>query len=124
MKLDSKGRPVDHSHKLTAEQANSQRAEASKASEPNSTLMFERKATLSNSDDDDQHMSYDQERALKKAKKMAREPLEKSSQAKESTHGMITRSQAKTASGAGGLRPAVGSGQTDTCVANGHPSKT
>jgi hypothetical protein len=30
----------------------------------------------------------------------------------------------KPASRAGGLRPGGGSGQTDTCVANGHPSKT
>jgi hypothetical protein len=35
---------------------------------------------------------------------------------------METRS--KTASRAGGLRPGGGSGQTDTCVAQGNPSKT
>jgi hypothetical protein len=34
---------------------------------------------------------------------------------------MVTRSQA---SRAGGLRPGGGSGQTDTCVANGNPSKS
>jgi hypothetical protein len=77
-----------------------------------------------NSDDESQPLSYDQERALKFAKKTAGQPVEKSSQANESTHGMITRSQAKKASGAGSLRPAVGSGQTDTCVVYGHPSKT
>jgi hypothetical protein len=37
-------------------------------------------------------------------------------------HPMATRSQ--EVSRAGGLRPVVGSGQTDTCVANGNPSKT
>jgi hypothetical protein len=36
-------------------------------------------------------------------------------------HPMETR---RRASGAGGLRPGGGSGQTDTCVANGNPSKT
>jgi hypothetical protein len=39
----------------------------------------------------------------------------------ESSPPMLTR---RKASGAGGLRPAVGSGQTDTCVPQGHPSKT
>jgi hypothetical protein len=39
----------------------------------------------------------------------------------ESSHPMVTR---RKASGAGGLRPEVGSGQTDTCVPHGHPSKT
>jgi hypothetical protein len=102
-----------------------QRARAAKATESNPpSPVFERKATPSNSDDEGQPVSYDQERALEKAKKMARRPLEKSSQAGESIHGMTTRSQAKKASGAGGLRPAVGSGQTDTCVAGGQPSKT
>jgi hypothetical protein len=40
----------------------------------------------------------------------------------EATHPMATR---QSASRAGGLRPGVGgSGQTDTCVASSHPSKT
>jgi hypothetical protein len=39
----------------------------------------------------------------------------------KATHPMETR---RKASGAGGLRPGGGSGQTDTCVANGNPSKT
>jgi hypothetical protein len=39
----------------------------------------------------------------------------------KATHPMQTRQRA---SGAGGLRPGGGSGQTDTCVASGHPSKT
>jgi hypothetical protein len=39
----------------------------------------------------------------------------------EATHPMATRSKA---SRAGSLRPVGGSGQTDTCVAQGNPSKT
>jgi hypothetical protein len=42
----------------------------------------------------------------------------------ESVHPMTTRSKSEKASGAGGLRPAVGSGQKDTRVARGNPSKT
>jgi hypothetical protein len=37
---------------------------------------------------------------------------------------MVTRKQAKDASRAGGLRSGGGSGKTDTCVAQGNPSKT
>jgi hypothetical protein len=37
---------------------------------------------------------------------------------------MVTRQQEKQASGAGGLRPGGGSGQKDTRVTKGHPSKT
>jgi hypothetical protein len=40
----------------------------------------------------------------------------------EATHPMAART--RRASRAGGLRPAGGSGQTDTCVAGGNPSKT
>jgi hypothetical protein len=120
MKTDSQGRPVDQSHKLTNEQASAQRAKAPESDPP----VFERKPTPLNSDDEGQPISYDQERALELENKMARQPLEKSSQASDSTHGIATLSQAKKASGAGDLRPAVGSGETDTCVANGHPSKS
>jgi hypothetical protein len=42
----------------------------------------------------------------------------------KSSHGMTTRSKSKSASGAGGVRPTAGSGQKDTCVAKGNPSKT
>jgi hypothetical protein len=84
----------------------------------------ERKVTPLNSDDDAQPLLYDQEREIGHAKKMDRAQLEKSSQISEGSHGMTTRSQAKKARGAGSLRPAVGSGKTDTRVAKGHPSKT
>jgi hypothetical protein len=67
----------------------------------------ERKATPLNSDDEAPPLSYDQERALARAKKMAGAPLEKSSQANESKHTITTRSEAKKASRAGGLRPGV-----------------
>jgi hypothetical protein len=40
----------------------------------------------------------------------------------EVSHPMATRSKKKCV--AGGTRGVAGSGQTDTCVANGHPSKT
>jgi hypothetical protein len=42
----------------------------------------------------------------------------------EATQPMTTRSKSKEASRAGGLRSVGGSGQTDTCVAKGNPSKT
>jgi hypothetical protein len=57
--------------------------------------------------------------------KGAKAPLPKKGQespgTKVPTPRMQTRSQQ---SGAGGLRPGGGSGQTDTCVAHGNPSKT
>jgi hypothetical protein len=73
-----------------------------------------------NSDDEGQFRTEDQKGLAEIAKKKARQPVDKS----ESLHPMTTRSQSKRANGAGSLRPAVGSGKADTCVANGHPSKT
>jgi hypothetical protein len=134
-----------------------------------------------NSDDDDESMSYDQQRALGLGKKMSqrgvprcpsppgsrsaaggapgtrsravpdppasesraaaspRAPADQPKGAKappptkgqgkgqespvaKATHPMATRT--RSASGAGGLRPGSGSGQTDTCVASGNPFKT
>jgi hypothetical protein len=118
MKLDSQGRPVVQSHKIAEDQANELRAAASQLASGFSSQASrfdlppaqERKATQLNSEDEAQPLSYDQERAIGHAKKMARAPLEKSTQASESLHTMTTRSQAKKASGAGGLRSGVGSG--------------
>jgi hypothetical protein len=91
------------------------------------------------SDTEDQdEMSEDQKRLARHGKKKAasaqREPADRPKGAKappptkgqespvaKATHPMQTR---KRASGAGGLRPGGGSGQTDTCVAQGNPSKT
>jgi hypothetical protein len=85
---------------------------------------------------DDEGMSEDQCRQRGKAKRMAQKSAPKTvPEAKASTPrkgqespgtkvptlSMVTRSQA---SRAGGLRSGGGSGQTDTCVANGNPSKT
>jgi hypothetical protein len=100
MTLDSRGRPVDQSHKPANDQANALRAAASQAvSGPSSQasrfdlpLVQERKATPLNSDDEAQPRPYDQERAIAREKKMARAPLEKSSQISESLHPMATRS--------------------------------
>jgi hypothetical protein len=136
MTWDSHGDPKSNEHKMEKSQANmarllakgASRAASSTGSQASqmdpSTPAQERKATRLDSDDEAPPLSYDQEMAIGHARKMARAPLEKSSQASESSYGMTTRSQAKKASGAGGLRPGVGSGQTDTCVAKGHPSKT
>jgi hypothetical protein len=93
--LDSDGSPTRRDYKLSAEQANALRAGAIKTPDVSPPPVFERKATPLNSDDDDQHMSFDQVRAFDKAKKLVRQPLEKSSQASESTHGMTTRSRAE-----------------------------
>jgi hypothetical protein len=127
MKLDSQGRPVDQSHKLANDQANALRAVASHAASGPSTqvsrsdpppVQEEKPTALST--DKVQSGTEDQKTSTGSKKKKARQPVEKSSQTSESNQGMITRSQAKKASGAGGLRPAVGSGQTDTCVADGN----
>jgi hypothetical protein len=129
---NSNGDPESNVHHMENSQAHMARLLAKVASStgPQAPQMdspppvYERKATPLNSDDESPPLSYEQERTIGHARKMARAPLEKSSQASESTHGMTTRSQVKMASGAGCLRPAVGSGQTATCVANGHPSYT
>jgi hypothetical protein len=126
---DSHGDSLGTIHKVPTEQANAMRASAKQASSWVSRMdpppVQERKAAPMNSDKDDpQTMSYDQERAVKHARKMAGAPLEKSSQVNESTHVMVTRSQEKKTNRAGGLPPAVGSGQKDTRVTKGHPSKT
>jgi hypothetical protein len=112
---DSHGDPLGASHRVSTEQASGMRASDKQASSQASRMdpppVQERKATPMNSDEHDpQPMSYDQEKALKFAKKKAGAPLEKSSQTTDSTHGMVTRSQSKKASGAGGLRPGVGPG--------------
>jgi hypothetical protein len=82
------------------------------------------KSTPVNSDNEDQEeMSEDQRRLLehgiRKGSKGSRKGTRPVTE-QESTHPMGTRRQA---SRAGGLRPVGGSGQTDACVANGHPSK-
>jgi hypothetical protein len=95
------------------------------------------------SDTEDQdEMSEDQKRLARHGKKKAaastRAPADRPEGAKaptptkgqvkgqespvaKATHPMQTRQRA---SGAGGLRPGGGSGQTETCVASGDPSKT
>jgi hypothetical protein len=103
---------------------------------------------------DDEWMSEDQRRKIESAKRMAtrgtktsrppprspstpeaKNPTKEAKASKptkgqvkgqespvaKATHPMQTR---KRASGAGCLRPGGGSGQTDTCVASGNPSKT
>jgi hypothetical protein len=88
---------------------------------------------------DDEGMSEDQRRMVNLGKRMSQKGTKKStpktgqvpvgkrltegqeSPVAKATHPMSTRGKA---SGAGGLRGVVGSGQTDTCVASGHPSKT
>jgi hypothetical protein len=117
---DSQGRPLTADHKLANDQANAIRAAASQASRLDSPPAQERKPTPMNSDEDDQFMTEDQKRCAGLVKKKDGQPVEKS----ESLHPMDTRSHSKKASRAGGLRSAVGSGQADTRVANGHPSKT
>jgi hypothetical protein len=109
---DSHGDPLSTSHRVSTEQANAMRASAKQVSsqEPrmDSQPVQERKATPIDSDDDEQSLSYDQMREIGHAKKLAARPVEKSSQASESMHTMTTRSQAKKASGAGGLRSGIG----------------
>jgi hypothetical protein len=92
-----------------------------------------RQPTPINSDDDDS-MSGDQKRMAGLGKEMARKgskkpvpeaKASKPTKGQESpetkvSHPMQTRRQA--ASRAGGLRGVVGSGQMDTCVAQGNPS--
>jgi hypothetical protein len=76
---------------------------------------------------DDERMTEDQKRLAKVGKKMSRKgTAQGTSRPKPATeaqasHPMATR---KTASRAGSLRSGGGSGQTDTCVASGNPSKT
>jgi hypothetical protein len=105
-----------------------------------------------NSDDEDTYMSEDQNRALALAKRKAKadsrglpDPsrLERVGEQSQSSTQMTTRSISKSTTGndgdqrvskelvpvkkasrAGGLRSAVGSGSTGTCVAQGHPPKT
>jgi hypothetical protein len=83
-----------------------------------------------NSDDEDQYMTEDQRRVQASAKRRA----------EKGSYPMTTRLQAQvqqgdqrvskvqvptnTASGVGGLRLAVGSGQKSTRVRKGHPPKT
>jgi hypothetical protein len=57
-----------------------------------------------------------------KEQKAPKQPVKgQESPVAKATHPMVTRQRA---SGAGGLRSGGGSGQTDTCVAQGNPSKT
>jgi hypothetical protein len=120
--LDSEGRPLDASYKLTSEQAAAQRARYAQASA--STPPASAPAPTP------------QGKRTKKGKKAAPE------KASQSEHPMTTRSIAKVspeestqeqpgpkkkskkASRAGGLRPAAGSGLTDTRVAQSNPSQT
>jgi hypothetical protein len=121
--LDSDGRPIDSRYKLSENQANALRAQAaqpprpttqaSAAGSPEPTTHSPSKAKLAS------------EAAPKKAAPKAPAPSE---------HPMKTRSRVgeqessakkkRKASRTGGLRPAVGSGSTDTCVPPGHPSQT
>jgi hypothetical protein len=84
-----------------------------------------RKSTPVNSDNEDQEdMTEDQKRHLKHGKRKGSKgprAVTQPTREQESSHPMGTRRQA---SRAGGLRPVGGSGQTDTCVAQGNPSKT
>jgi hypothetical protein len=87
-----------------------------------------RKSTPVNSDSEDQEpISEDQRRMIDLGKKMARKGTAqgtsrtKPPEEAKASHPRATR---KTASRAGSLRPGGGSGQTDTCVASGNPSKT
>jgi hypothetical protein len=58
-----------------------------------------------------------------KEQKAPKQPVKgQESPVAKATHPMATRT--RTASGAGSLRPGGSSGQTDTCVAQGNPSKT
>jgi hypothetical protein len=90
--------------------------------------------TPMNSDTEDQEgLSEDQKRAIARAKKMAapkstsaggtaqRMGRSKPMEEAKASYPMQARRQA---SGAGGLRSGGGSGKTDTCVAQGNPSKT
>jgi hypothetical protein len=83
------------------------------------------KITPVNSDNEDQEdMTEDQKRLLKHGKRRGSKgpkTVTRPTKEQESSHPMGTR---RRASRAGGLRPVGGSGQTATCVAIGHPSKT
>jgi hypothetical protein len=81
MELDSQSQPVSQSHRLPPEVAAALRARACKTPELCPPPLVEIKATPLNSDDETHPVSYDQERALEKTKKIVRQPLEKSSQA-------------------------------------------
>jgi hypothetical protein len=120
--LDSKVRQVDARYKLSSTQAAALRAKAERAPvadicpEPPKRSRFKEKTAP---------------------------PGDLAPTAPKSAHGMTTRSKTQTsevnqegsvklvplskkrkASRAGGLRPAVGSGSTDTCVAPSNPSQT
>jgi hypothetical protein len=96
-----------------------------------------RKPTPVSSDTEDQEeMTEDQKRWARTGKKKAttasRNPVPEAKasnpvKGQESPETKVSKpmeTRAKTASRAGGLRPGGGSGQTDTCVAQGNPSKT
>jgi hypothetical protein len=86
---------------------------------------------------DDEEMSEDQRRMVNRGKRMAQRGVPKAQKGQvpvgkrltegqespeaKASHPMVTRGRA---SGAGSLRGVVGSGQTDTRVASGNPSKT
>jgi hypothetical protein len=118
---------------------------ASRLSQPPLALPApECQSTPVSSDTEDQSdMTEDQKRCARSGKKKAtasprasadvptkeqkapKRPVkgQESPEAKAS-HPMATRSRAQEASRAGGLRPGGGSGQMNTCVAKGNPSKT
>jgi hypothetical protein len=110
---DSHGDPLGSGHKVSTEQANAIRASSKQANSQASRMdpapepVQERKATPMNSDEEDQNLSYDQQRAIEHAKKSAARSSNESSRTSESTDAMPTRSQAKKASGAGCLRSGV-----------------
>jgi hypothetical protein len=132
--LDSKGQPIDARYKLSAEQASALRAQTAQSLRP------ARQASAAGSFEPTTHsppmgkpasMSLDQVEPNKRAT---------TKEVSKSTHGMNTRRQAQAndkgqespapvvpeekASRAGGLRPAVGSGQKCTRVSPRHPPKT
>jgi hypothetical protein len=113
------------------------------APEPQKALPApERQLTPMSSDTEDQEfLTEDQKRVARTAKKKsvaasprAPEPkpapeakASKPMKGQESPETKVSHPMAariRIASRAGGLRPGGGSGQTDTCVANGNPSKT
>jgi hypothetical protein len=108
--LDSKVRPIDARHELSSAQADTLRAQAAQPPRPSTPTPVG--STPPKSDTPPKSPRKSGKKAAPQA------PA-------ESDHPMTNRSgKSKSASRAGSSRPAAGSGQKDTCVTNGHPSKT
>jgi hypothetical protein len=120
--LDSNGTPVDGRHKPSDVQPNVLRARAAQEQKNQPPVA-----------DSSLKQSQSNGKSVSTGGQAAKAP--------KSTHGMTTRSKGKSgedgqegsaklvpskrkASRAGSLRPAVGSGSTDTCVAPCNPSQT